>query len=290
MKLFGLAIVGTAWFLVEAGTPAQERAPRTVQIGLMATTFPDQLGKTRQAVAVSFNRLIQNQTGVPSRCTVIEDVVALEQKLRSGEFQVGILNGFEFAWVQEKDPGLKPLAITVVHKRPWPVAYLVCRQDSPLRGFADLKEKKLSLPHGSRAHVRLFVQREKASAPDCTVEHPASIEQGLDDVVTGKVAAVVVDQSSLDAYHTIKPGCHRRLKVVQKSPVFPAGVIVYRPGSLSAEVLQRFEKGLLAAHHNVRQQFAMSLFRLSSFDPVPPNYFQVLSDIRKHYPALAPVP
>jgi ABC-type phosphate/phosphonate transport system substrate-binding protein len=274
--------------LLAGATPGQEQSPKTLHIGVMATTFPDSLGKARQAVVLSFNELIQSQTGIPSRCNVITDVGQMEQQLRSGAIQLGILNGFEFAWVQEKNADLKPLAITVVRKHPWPVAYLVCRQDSPVTGFADLQGKKLCLPQGSRAHVRLFVKREKASAPGCAVERTAQIEEGLDDVVTGKAAAVAVDEASLDAYQAIKPGCYRKLKVVQKSPVFPAGVIVYKEGSLSPEVRRRFAQGLLAAHKNARQQLTMSLFRLSSFDPVPANYSQVLSAIRKRYPAAAP--
>jgi ABC-type phosphate/phosphonate transport system substrate-binding protein len=117
-----------------------------------------------------------------------------------------------------------------------------------------------------------------------------NVEDALDDVVRGEVAAAIVDGLSLECYGAVKPGCMDRLKVVDKSELFPAAVVAYREGSLDEDTLNRFRTGMLNASKNPKSRGLMSLFKLSAFEDVPADYQQSLTVIRKAFPAPAALP
>ena len=95
----------------------------------------------------------------------------------------------------------------------------------------------------------------------------------------------IVDSVLLDWYGRIKPGCHSGLKVIKRSEVFPAAVIVYRKGAIDEETLQRFRKGMLEAHQNPRSNELIRMWSLTGFERVPDDYQETLTNIRKAYPA-----
>jgi ABC-type phosphate/phosphonate transport system substrate-binding protein len=127
---------------------------------------------------------------------------------------------------------------------------------------------------------------------DCTPEkffasvvRHNNVEDALDDVVRGVVEAVIVDGLSLECYNVVKPGCMDRLRTVEKSAQFPAAVVAYREGTLDRDTLNRFRKGMLDASKNPKSRGLMTLWKLTSFEPVPADYPQVLNNIRQVYPA-----
>ena len=70
---------------------------------------------------------------------------------------------------------------------------------------------------------------------------------------------------------------------------FPCGVIAYREGAISKDKLSKFTTGLLKADKTDLGQEMMKGFKISSFQAVPDNYAQMLSDIMKIYPPPATV-
>jgi ABC-type phosphate/phosphonate transport system substrate-binding protein len=238
-----------------------------------------------RASLIPLNSLIQKQTGLRCQSVLVKDAWGVGEQLDSGALEFGVLNGFEFAWLQEKHPALRPLVIPVVCKHARPSAYLVTRRDSTIRDFADLAQKELSFPRASRAQVCLFVERAQQKEPRLKIRRPECPEEALDDVVRGTAPAIVVDEVCLDAYRSVKPGCFRKLKVVKQSPLFPARVVLYREGNLDADTVRQFQRRLLQANRDNRSRALLNLFHLSSFDPVPQDYQQSLDTIRKAYPA-----
>jgi ABC-type phosphate/phosphonate transport system substrate-binding protein len=171
------------------------------------------------------------------------------------------------------------------------VVHLVARDGSAITDFDSLKGKKVSLPYRSREHCHLFVERH-CEKLNCTAEKffakvvkHNNVEDALDDVVRGEVDAVVVDSLSLDCYGTVKPGCMPLLKTIEKSDLFPAGVVAYREGALSEETLNAFRTGMLNANKNAKSRGLMALFKLTAFEGIPEDYQEALTTIRKAYPA-----
>ena len=58
------------------------------------------------------------------------------------------------------------------------------------------------------------------------------LDEVLDDVVTGKCEAALVDIAHLETYHKFKPGLGKQLKVLAESELLPPAVIVCRKGAL----------------------------------------------------------
>lgn len=269
---------------------SQADAPGTVRVGLVKTMFRDIPEPMVRLITAPFGSLLRNQTGYHGQLSLVEDALTLADQLEHGQVHLGVFHGFEFAWAQEKYPQLKPLVIAV-HRQHNLAAYLVSRNDTNARELADLKGRKLSLPLRTREHCRLWLERhcdELGNQPEsffAEICKHRSVENALDDVLRGKVHCALVDGVGLACYQRVKPGCHARLKVVEHSEVFPAGVIAYREGALDSAMLTRFQNGLLQASSNSQGREMLNLWKLSGFESVPSSYTQVLANIRRAYPS-----
>ncbi len=274
-------------------TPASEKEEaqaEILRIGMVNSLFRDIKPALVQMSMQPFSSLVRSQTGLDGRPVVIDNALTLGQQLHDNKLQFGVFHGVEFAWAQQKYPDLRPLVIAINRHRQLR-ANLVVRYDSLVKGFADLKGKKLALPRGSREHCHLFLQRECSNGTGKEkdslgkmVAHP-DVEAALDDVLRRKVDAAVVDSVALESYQLLKPGCYSGLKIVQKSEMFPAAVVAYRHGALDDAILARFREGLLKAHQNTRTRELMFMWRLTAFEAIPDGFQQNLIDIRKSYPA-----
>ena len=119
---------------------------------------------------------------------------------------------------------------------------------------------------------------------------PPTVEDALDDVVDNVVQAAVVDGVSLNCYKQRKPSRCEQLKVVERSEIFPAAVVAYHPGILDQATLERFRQGMINANKGALGRQFMTLWKLTAFEPVPPDYEQTLADILKAYPQPLPKP
>ena len=70
----------------------------------------------------------------------------------------GVFQGYEFAWAQEKDPGLQPLALAV-NVYTYPTVYVVTRRDDPATDFAGLQSHSLAIQRLAKVTVTLTRQR-----------------------------------------------------------------------------------------------------------------------------------
>ncbi|MGF1579372.1 MAG: phosphate/phosphite/phosphonate ABC transporter substrate-binding protein [Gemmataceae bacterium] len=268
-------------------TLAQGRQP--VRIGIISTMFLDFPKTTQQKLLKMTTLLFQKEARLPCTCVLYQSPLALAKQLQSGKTDLAVFAGYEFAWVEQQHNKIKPLVIArTVHENP--VAYLVVANDSPISKFSDLAGRTVALPKRSRPHTRIYLEREAqkvrtGSQKAIKVVHPKNIEHGLDDILRGKVTGTIVDRVSLADYKRVKPGCYRRLKIVQTSPKFPCTLIVYREGAMTSQQLADFRGWLLRAHTQRHGQSLMESLRLTAFQTIPGNYQQVLAGIRKIYPA-----
>jgi ABC-type phosphate/phosphonate transport system substrate-binding protein len=268
---------------------AAERAP--VRIGMVQTLFTDIPTPLVWVGLQPFGGLMKDFTGLDGKMIMGGDALSLAKDLDEGKVDVAIFHGVEFAWAKQKFPRLRPLMCAIT-KYKHAQAHLIVRKEMDGIPVAELKGKIASVPLCSREHCRLFLDRACMEAGN---QHPkqffskvvasSSIERALDDLCLGKLDAVVTDTVSLETYQDLKPGCFNRLKVLKDSELFPTGLIAYRDGSLDTEVIDRFRNGLVEGHKNERGREVMRMFRITSFETMPEDYEQNLSDIIKAYPA-----
>jgi ABC-type phosphate/phosphonate transport system substrate-binding protein len=292
--------VSWAWVLVTilglVGAPAQGQQAKKItvlHIGTSGTLSLNASGTKEETALKSLRSFIKTETGFDSEITQQKDYEELTRKLVRGELELGVFQGYEFAWTQGKDSKLQALALAV-DVNPYRYAYLMVRRDSKFADFAALKGQALSLPRVGQSHLRLFVERlsEAQDTPlqafFSKISTPDNIEDALDDVVDGVVQAAVVDRIGLEAYGRRKPGRFNRLRVLTHSQRFPPPLVAYYDGVLDQATRQRFQDGLLNANRKEKGQRLLELFKLTRFTLPPADWAQVLAETRKNYPPPKP--
>src|SRR5579875_2814158 len=161
--------------LLASGSAFVPRATRAgedgflVRIGLIRSLFRDTSEPLMQVIMRPFKSLMEAQTGVQGQLVAGGDANDLAQRLKSGDCQLGIFHGFEFAWARQTVPELKPLLIAVPPLAPSRMerggggpylrAHLVVAAEGSAKSVADLKGQVIALPYMSREHCRLFLER-----------------------------------------------------------------------------------------------------------------------------------
>jgi ABC-type phosphate/phosphonate transport system substrate-binding protein len=276
----GAALV-TALAAVLATANGQQGAGGLLRIGSGGSLTGDSKEKVSLDTLQSF---IKDETGLDNKIVKLKDWRELADKLVKGKVQVGVFQGFEFAWAQAKHPELKPLALAINVYR-YPVAVVVAKRTDPAKDFAGLRGQTFSLPANGQGFLKQYVRREagkKLSAFFSKVESKENVEEALDDVVDGVVQATVTDRAALEAYKRRKPGRFKQLKEVAKSSPFPPPIIAH--AGLDAATRKRLLKGLRQAPNTDRGQTMLTLFKLTGFETPPADLGKVLARTRKEYP------
>lgn len=294
IMILATGIAGLASRAFGADVEPRRTPPAVVRIGLVSSLFREVPMPLVMAMMRPLGSFMKAQTGVGGELVPGGDYGNLGQLLTNNQVQLGIFHGVEYAWVREKHPELRPLMIAVNQQRHLR-AVLTVREGSPIERFEDLEGVKLALARGTREHCHLFLERhcqECGQKPDKFFEKickQANAEDALDDLVDDEVQAAIIDGVALDCYQSRKPGRFAKLRIVKQSEIFPAGVIVYHPGSLDEETLQSFREGMINANQTTLGKQMMMLWKLTSFEPVPEDYEETLTNIVEFYPPPAPV-
>jgi ABC-type phosphate/phosphonate transport system substrate-binding protein len=250
--------------------------------GLTGTTK----NKKEAAARDTLKAFIKEETGLANEILPQKDWRELGDKLAKGELQLGVFQGYEFVWAQEKHPELRPLALAVNVYR-YPVGYVVAQRENKAKDFAGLEGQSLSVPTTGSPFLRLYVERQAGKKLETffsKVTAPDNIEDALDDVVDGVVQATVVDRASLEAYKRRKPGRFKKLHDVAHSQPFPPPLVAYYDKALDEPTRQRFRDGLIGANKKEKGETMLTLFHLTAFEPVPDDIAKVLAETRKNYP------
>jgi ABC-type phosphate/phosphonate transport system substrate-binding protein len=281
-----MAVIGPA----AADPAARGRPAATLRIGTSSGLASASNKGKEKAARDSLKSLIKDETGLDNEIAPQPSWRELAAKLAQGELQVGVFQGYEFAWAHEKHPELKALALAVNGQR-YPVVYVVTRKDNAAADFASLPPQSFAIPASVPPLAHLYVEREaRAAGKDpqqllSKAAAPENAEDALDDAVDGKLQYVVVDRAALEAYKRRKPGRFKQLKpIAQSKPVLPV-IIGYYNANLDAAMLKRFRNGLLRANRHERGQTMLTLFRLTGFENVPADFDQVMTRTLQAYPA-----
>jgi len=284
-----LALVGGLAVLAVAGRAREADQQEKVRVGVVDTLFRGIPQKTVDASAEPFRALMEKETGRTGEMIQIRDAYELAQKLSKDQVELGVFYGYEYAWVTQKYPKLRPLAVAI-NQEHRVYAYLVVRKDSRLAGVKDLKGKSLAIPDYTKEYCILFLDRLLGKGAEgrgrgfAKTTHPANIEDALDDVVDHEVTAALVDGLGFDRYQARKPGRAAALKVLEKSAPFAPTVVAFHDGALDEATQRNFRSALLRAADSADGRQVLTMWKLTGFERVPRDYDQQLEDILKVYP------
>src|SRR5207237_7027310 len=128
--------------------------------------------------------VIKDETGFTNEIVRQKDWRELVDKMSKGDLHLGVFQGYEFAWAQEKQPQLKPLALAVNVYR-YPVVYVVTQRDNAAKDFGGLQGQSISIPANGQRFLRVFVEHEcqaQAKKPEeffAKITSPENIEDAL---------------------------------------------------------------------------------------------------------------
>jgi ABC-type phosphate/phosphonate transport system substrate-binding protein len=184
--------VGGLAVLAVAGSAREADRQDMVRVGIVDNLFRGIPQKTVDASAEPFRALMEKETGRTGEMVKIRDAFDLAQKLSQDKVELGVFYGYEYAWVQQKYPKLRPLAVAVNQEHRL-FSYLVVRKDSGIADMDGLKGKSLALPEHTKEYCLLFLDglTGKGAAGRkgyfSKMTDPANIEDALDDVVDRQV-------------------------------------------------------------------------------------------------------
>jgi ABC-type phosphate/phosphonate transport system substrate-binding protein len=268
---------------------AAER-PDTIHIGIVRSLFHGVSEPVMLAAMQPLCMLVESQCGIKSEVYAHEDALELARQLIEHKRELAVINGVEFGWALERYPNLRAIMLAVNQDQKLQ-ACLVVKADSKSTGFRDLKGKSLAFAEQSRIHCYMYLERQcrlngqrEPSRFFAPLVNAKDAERALDSVVEGAVEGAVVDEIALKCYQRRKPSRVAHLKVIARSEVFPASVVVYEAGVLDAKIVDQLQKGFFNAHKKPLGRELMTIWKVTSFDPVPKGYTRMLHEILKSYP------
>src|SRR5260370_4907859 len=116
-------------------------------------------GAKEKAALKTLEAFIKDETGLNNEILREKDWRELAEKMAKGQLHLGVFPGFEFAWAQEQQPQLKPLALAV-NVYLYPVAFVVVKAGNPAKDISGLKGQSLAIPDTGQGFLRLFLERQ----------------------------------------------------------------------------------------------------------------------------------
>ena len=285
---FVLLLVPALWAR-DPETKVDQVGPN-VRLGICRSLFRDIPEPLIKITMIPFQALMREQTGMNSDLAPPMEAYDLGKKLTNHQIELGVFQGFEFAWVQEKYPEIKPLVIAV-NKHRNRKGHLMVREDYPDASVAGLKGKELAIPTRSRDHGLLFVKRACRECGLSTseffskVNERLNVEDALDRLADDEFQAVVVDDVALECYQHRKPGRFSQLKDLCQSEWFPDTIVAYVPGAFNKTNLDRLRRGLMTADKCAVGRQLITLWMMTAFEDLPDGFDKMLRDINKTYPS-----
>jgi ABC-type phosphate/phosphonate transport system substrate-binding protein len=262
----------------------QAEANLLLKVGLARTQFRDlPLGK---AATKPFEELVRSQVGVRGEVTLHENSAILLKELTSGNLEVVVLQGFEFAWLAKKNPKLKPLVVSIPKVREIR-GILVVGKDSSITEISQLGKSDVIIPVGTKDHSLLFwddiCKRCKLNHSLASSRGQSSVEESLEDLVDGVSRAVLIEEATWKSFEANKPGRAKKLRVLERSEPFPSGVIAYLEGAVDPVLLEKTRAGLIKANQNSKANLYLSMIRVERFEVADENYLKLLDSCADRY-------
>lgn len=269
------------------GAPLSTAAEPGLKIGMVQGMFRDVQPSLVQALSRPFRSLIEKQTGLTGDVEIHADAFALAKNIHDEKLHIGVFHGYEYAWVHKQNPEFIPLALAMPQGRTLQ-AFVVVHKDCAAKGLRELEGECLTIPRGTKGHCIAYIDKARAGLPATCVRTSTkkglTSEEALNAVANGESDAALVDAAAYAGYLNLQPGGAKQLRVICKSELFPATVVVYRKGSIDERTIDQLRTGLTTAHKTAQYRPLMMIWNLKGFEEVPADYSEDLDAILACYP------
>lgn len=283
--IVGWLVLAASW---GAFSWADEAGPRKLRIGMIDTLFEDRDDARVRGQIEPFARVVRQQAQRDGEFVMVKGVDAAASDMQADRLQMAVLHGWEYAWLQETCPDVEPLLVAV-NDVTTQKAHVLVAKDCPAKDLMDLKGQTMAIARRMPNFIRFYLDRLSPTPEESRFKTlvERDTEAGIEAVIDGKAQVTVVSTSAWNVYQNRKPVRAQRLRVLQESTTFPPPCLVYQKGKVKQDVLERFRDAMLKAHEGTEGRQTLTLWRISSFQPVPVNYQELVDAIRKEYPRVA---
>jgi ABC-type phosphate/phosphonate transport system substrate-binding protein len=129
-----VALLACLFALASGPFPQAYAGNAPLRVGMAQSFFHDMTKPLIDSVTEPFVAIVKETAGLSGELVVVGDSIAVAKQLDDNKLQLGVYHGFEFAWVQQKHPELRPLMIAVNSKQALR-AYVLVQKDSPAKAF-----------------------------------------------------------------------------------------------------------------------------------------------------------
>ena len=259
----------------------------SLEIGMPQTLFQGIPQSLMSALSRPFKDLLMNKTGFDGYIHQFPDAMTVAKEIESGNLNLGVFQGHEFAWAKVHYPKLEPIAIALpaYENRK---ALLLVRADQPASNLSGLKNSKLVYSSKIREFATAFLDKEKRdffqdARFSATFKKDNAIE-AIGAVASSHADVALVEQENWEVFQILHPSVAKNLKVLCQSEPFPDACVAFRKGSMVAKDVDSIRQALLTAKTEAKGKRLMNLWKLKGFEEVPLDYDKQLQAMNKLYP------
>jgi ABC-type phosphate/phosphonate transport system substrate-binding protein len=289
IALVAIAVGQTAQPVQPVPPPNPPPVVKAIRIGFPDPMFKDVPKTFIDAAVIPFERMIKKEIGLRGSMKICPDYANLTDDLKNAKVDLAVFHGFEYAWVRNH-ADLVPIVITNPSCGKVQ-ACLVVHKNSKAKKPKDLKGTCIGIPKGAKAHCTMYLKflhdSTDIAAGDCRAKPCAGLtpDDVLDEVVSGKCEAALVDIANWESYQAYRKGLARQLRVLSQSVELPPAVVVCRKGALTTDQVNKVRDGLVNCNKTAIGRAFTMFWQLDGFKDVTPAYLALLDKSLKEYPA-----
>lgn len=214
---------------------------------------------------------VEQRIGRPVKLVDRDSYAAINRSLEKGEIDAAFVCSGPYA-DGKRDFGLQLLAVPVAYGRTTYNAYVIVREESPVRRFEDLRGKSFAFtdPDSNTGHlVPAHLLATMGERPERYFSRV--IFSGSHDASIAAVAGKLVDAASVDSLiweyaRRVKPEHAAKTRIVWTSPAYGIPPVVVRPG-LDPALVQRLSDVFLSFDADEKGRAILDKMLIERFVP-----------------------
>lgn len=193
---------------------------------------------------------VENRLGRPIKLVDRDSYAAVNRSLKEGEIDAAFVCSGPYV-DGKRDFGLQLLAAPVAYGRATYNAFIIVREDSPVRRFEDLRGRSFAFTDPDSNTGHLVPAHLLATRGETPAHYFSRVTfSGSHDASIAAVATRIVDAASVDSLiweyaRRVKPEHAAKTRIVWTSPAYGIPPVVVRPG-LDRDLVQRLKAIFLA--------------------------------------------
>lgn len=258
--------------VVRPGEQASRNSPLKVAVAAMISP-KETFDLYRQLL-----HYLSRQTGKDLEFAQRKTYAEINELLRRGDIDLAFICSGPFATGRETF-GFEPLAVPLVHGRPFYQSFLIVNKDSSFKSLEDLRGRTFAFtdPDSNTGRlVPMYWLAELKERPESFFRqtiYTYSHDNSILAVSRGLVDGAAVDGLIWEYYQERKPEFTARTKVIKKSELYGIPPLVASPHLPQTEQ-ERLTKLLLAMHQEPEGKKILTELMIDRFTPLQDEWYE----------------